>query len=43
VRADLGQAALREVGIVLEERARDGELEDAVPEELQALVRRRSV
>jgi hypothetical protein len=38
VRADLGQSALRESGIVLEERSGDRELEDAVPEELETLV-----
>jgi hypothetical protein len=39
VRADLGEPALREVGKPLVEGARDGELEDAVAEELEPLVR----
>ena len=40
VRTDLRQPALREVGIVVEERLRDRELEHAVAEELEPLVRR---
>jgi hypothetical protein len=40
VRANLGEAALGEVGEALVEGTRDGELEDAVAEELEALVGR---
>src|SRR5207244_13135618 len=43
VRADLREAAFREVGVALEELTRDGELEHAVAEKLQPLVGRRSV
>ena len=43
VRADLREPSLREVGVALVKRARDGELEDAVAEDLQPLVRRRAV
>jgi hypothetical protein len=39
VGADLREPALREVGEALVERARDRELEDAVAEELEPLVR----
>ncbi len=39
MRADLGKLPLREVRVALEELAGDGELEDAVTEELEALVR----
>jgi hypothetical protein len=42
VRADLRQPALGEVGVPVVERVRDGELEDAVAEELEPLVRRRA-
>jgi hypothetical protein len=43
VRADLRQPALREVRVALEERTRDRELEHAVAEELEALVRGRAL
>jgi hypothetical protein len=43
VRPDLREAALAEVGKPLIQLSRDGELEDTVAEELQALVRRRAV
>jgi len=43
VRADLRELSFREIGIALEELAGDGELEDAVAEELEALVRRSPV
>jgi hypothetical protein len=39
VRANLREASLRQVGIPLVQRPRDGELQDAVTEELQPLVR----
>jgi hypothetical protein len=39
VRARLGQLPFGEVGMPLVERVRDGELEDAVAEELEPLVR----
>jgi hypothetical protein len=39
VRADLRQTALGEVGVALVESARDRELQDAVAQELQPLVR----
>src|SRR5262249_5610612 len=42
-RADLGQAALGEVRVILVERARHGQLEDTVAEELEALVGERPV
>jgi hypothetical protein len=43
VRADLGEPPLREVAKALVEGAGDGELEDAVAEELEPLVRRGAV
>jgi hypothetical protein len=43
VGADLRQPALGEIGIPLVERPCDGELEDAVPEELEPLVGLRSI
>jgi hypothetical protein len=43
VRADLGEPSLGEVRKALVEGASDGELEDAVAEELQPLVRRGAV
>jgi hypothetical protein len=43
VRADLGEPPLGELGMPLVEGARDRELEDAVPEELEPLVRERPV
>ena len=43
VRADLRQPALGEVGVVVVERARDRELEHAVAEELEPLVRGRTI
>ena len=43
MRADLGELPLREVRVALEQLAGDGELEDAVAEELEALVRRRAI
>jgi hypothetical protein len=39
VRANLRELTLGEVGIPLVELPRDGELEDAVAEELQPLIR----
>jgi hypothetical protein len=43
VRADLREASLGRLGEAVENRASDRELEDAVPEELQPLVRLRPV
>ena len=43
VRADLRQPALRQVRIAVVERPRNGELEDAVAEELEPLVRGRAL
>jgi hypothetical protein len=43
VGADLGQAALREVLVTVVQGPSDGELENAVPEELEPLVGRRPV
>ena len=43
MRAHLGEPPLLEVGVAVEERARDRELEHAVAEELEALVGRRPV
>jgi len=43
VGADLRELALGEVRVALVELAGDGELEDAVAEELEPLVRRRPV
>jgi hypothetical protein len=43
VRTDLRQAPLGEVGIALVERLRDRELEHAVAQELEPLVRRGTV
>src|SRR5436190_16131592 len=43
VRADLREPSLAEVRVALVQFARDRELEDAVPEELEPLVRRRAV
>src|SRR5581483_6804752 len=43
VRADLRQPPLRELGEAVVQVARDGELEDAVAEELEPLVRGRPV
>jgi hypothetical protein len=43
VGADLGEATLRGLGEAIEDRTRDGELEDAVAQELEALVRIRAV
>jgi hypothetical protein len=43
VRPNLGEPPLGELGILFVERPRDRELEDAVSEELEALVRRRAV
>jgi hypothetical protein len=41
--ADLCEPALRGVLEAIEDRARDGQLEDAVPEELESLVRLGSI
>ena len=43
VRANLGQLPLRQVGVPLVERPCDGQLEDAVAQELEAFVRGRAV
>jgi hypothetical protein len=43
VRADLGQTSLGGRTEAVEDRAGDRELEDAVPEELEALVRLRAI
>jgi len=43
VRADLRQPTLAELGVAIVERAGDGELEDAVAEELEPLVGRGAV
>jgi hypothetical protein len=43
MRADLRQPALGQVRIPVEEGSRDGELEDAVAEELEPLVRSRPI
>ena len=43
MRADLREPALGRVRIALVQRARDRELQDAVAEELEPLVRRRAV
>ena len=43
MRADLGEPALGEVGEAVVQSLRDRELEHAVAEELEALVRRRAV
>jgi hypothetical protein len=43
MRPDLREPAFRQVGIALVEGAGDGELEDAVAEELEPLVRLRSI
>jgi hypothetical protein len=43
VRADLGQPALGKLGISLVQRPGDGQLQDAVAEELEPFVRRRPV
>jgi hypothetical protein len=40
VGTDLGELALGEIRVARVERVRDGQLEDAVAEELEALVRR---
>jgi hypothetical protein len=43
VRADLREPSLRELGVPLEQRTGDRQLEDAVTEELEPLVRRRAI
>jgi hypothetical protein len=43
VRADLREAAFRELGVPVVQLVRDRELEDAVAEELEPLVRRRAL
>ena len=43
MRPDLRELALAEVGVPLVELARDGELQDAVAEELEPLIGRRAV
>jgi hypothetical protein len=43
VGADLRQPSLRKLGVALVQRAGDGQLEDAVAEELEPLVRRGSL
>jgi hypothetical protein len=43
MRADLREPALGQIGIAVVERPGDGELEDAVAEELEPLVRLRSI
>jgi hypothetical protein len=43
VRTNLGETALRGIGEAVEDRPRDRELEDAVAQELEPLVRRRPV